>query len=243
MNASKWGVVQSACQGAGASVVHFRSTPLRDLAMITVFGWRSVRTKNVPAEGVTCVSCQTVGSTQLEVRQEYLHIFWVPIFPMRKFVVASCSRCGAHFADRELPPAYQPVATAAAQRASIPIWTFVGLPVVLFAVAAAFHDRFGFGAPAELAGNSAKVKACLEHVAPGQVYELNMGPPSYSPKEVKSLIRITQADSNSVSFEKGLVQKYLDQPLLAEGTGGPFDGKAQKLSRAEFAKKALLDCR
>jgi hypothetical protein len=138
-----------------------------------------------------------------------------------------------------MPATYSSTVAKAKAQATTPVWTFVGLPILLIGIGYSYWGKMGNSA----LDDSAKVQTCLTQLAPKQIYELNMGPPSYSPKEVKKLIRIETMDGNTVSYSSGLMQRHLDQNLIGVQGSEIFDNKIQTVTVDNFKKLPLLNCK
>jgi hypothetical protein len=40
-----------------------------------------------------CPYCDSENSTEVFIYSRYFHIFWIPVFPIRKVAVAKCTEC------------------------------------------------------------------------------------------------------------------------------------------------------
>jgi len=49
-----------------------------------------------------CPHCGAGHTTQLFILQRYAHIFWIPMFPIGKVAVTSCSNCKKVTKQREM---------------------------------------------------------------------------------------------------------------------------------------------
>jgi hypothetical protein len=41
-----------------------------------------------------CPRCEELNTTYIVIYSFYYHIFWIPVFPIRKEPIATCSECG-----------------------------------------------------------------------------------------------------------------------------------------------------
>lgn len=208
-----------------------------------VFGWRFTRTKSIILPELACVKCKTVGKLEIEVFQQYLHLLWIPFFPSGKYASSTCRRCGDNHTNAEVPAEYQEAATQAKAQASTPIWVFAGLPIVLLAFWLAAKDLLFRGSSVSAAKGAVSVEQCLSTLHDNQLFELNLGVPSYQKKAVKTLIKLSKVDRSTLVYLKGLMQRNLETPMLDDASMQHFGPQEIRVSREEFSKLPLLDCR
>lgn len=94
-----------------------------------IYGYRS---KEISRDMLPerCPQCGTPHSVHLMVYQKYAHVFWVPIFPLGKYVVSQCALCDSVLKEKNMPIEWHPVYEEMRSNARTPIWTFTGLAVI-----------------------------------------------------------------------------------------------------------------
>lgn len=199
-----------------------------------VFGTRSVHLKTVPDSSTKCPECAEPGGVLLDVYQEYLHAFFIPMVASGKTVLARCSKCGTTFDKGVVASSFKSSAAKAKASSTTPVWAFVGVPILAAGIAfSVLQDR--------KADEAARPdpSACLAKLSVGQTYELNVGKAAYGDFEVKRLIRVDTVTQADVTYVTGMVERRLDDtsPLPPM-----FDSKSVTRTRDEFGHMKLLGC-
>jgi hypothetical protein len=97
--------------------------------MIILFGSRTGHAKTLRVPGI-CKNCGASDSVELIVYQRFAHIFWVPIFPIRKIYTTECYKCKASLTGDEVQRAYTSFYQEAQKKVGTPFWTFAGVILV-----------------------------------------------------------------------------------------------------------------
>lgn len=104
--------------------------------MLFFFGTGTTRITTVSLPTLTCVHCGTTNSLTSSVFSRYIHLFWIPAFPIGKTSITVCEHCKQTLTAREMPPAYQAPVRAIQEQARIPLTNFALL--MLFGAAIVF---------------------------------------------------------------------------------------------------------
>ncbi len=83
-----------------------------------------------------CPNCNTANSVQMNVFQQYAHIFWIPIFPIRKTGVSVCTNCRQVLKEKQMPASLKLSYQNLKSDTKIPIWHFTGIFLVFLVVIA-----------------------------------------------------------------------------------------------------------
>jgi len=51
-----------------------------------------------------CPYCDEINSTEVFIYSNYFHIFWIPVFPIKKVAIAKCTECNATRSDERFGP-------------------------------------------------------------------------------------------------------------------------------------------
>lgn len=77
--------------------------------------------------GVICVNCGSVGTVEAHIYSKYAHVYWIPVFPIGKWGLTSCSFCKQAFEASEAPASYHEAYLAVKDRAKVPLKHYAGL--------------------------------------------------------------------------------------------------------------------
>jgi hypothetical protein len=101
--------------------------------MIIFFGSRTGHLKTLKVQG-HCKNCKRTDSVELIIYQKFAHIFFVPIFPIKKIYAAQCFQCKNLFTESEVKEWFALTYTNARRRVHSPLWSFTGLAAVFILV-------------------------------------------------------------------------------------------------------------
>ena len=97
--------------------------------MIILFGSRTGHAKTLRVPG-NCKNCGASESVELIVYQRFAHIFWIPIFPIRKIYTTTCYKCKTTLTGDEIQNSYLSFYQEVRKKVGTPLWSFAGLIVV-----------------------------------------------------------------------------------------------------------------
>jgi hypothetical protein len=101
---------------------------------MVVYGWNSKTLKEAPFTGHQCASCGN-ESTHILVIGSYAHIFWIPIFPYRKYLRIVCDNCQLENKPKEVSENVRALAKQLKSKVRFPIYMFSGIGVIALLVA------------------------------------------------------------------------------------------------------------
>src|SRR5215471_11806425 len=108
---------------------------------MVIYGWKG-RVISVGQE-ITDVVCDSCGQKALRsvVVQRYVHVFWIPCFPIGKRVLFECTHCKRTLEAKHGPATLVPVADQARAAAKTPLYHYLGVAAValLFGIAGIEH--------------------------------------------------------------------------------------------------------
>lgn len=99
-----------------------------------IYGWNSKNIKQAPLEGYECASCQQKNSF-IAIFADYVHIFWIPLFPYRKSAIISCAQCQLVTREKGMPSEMKAKMKQLKSAVSIPKYLFSGLAIIILAIA------------------------------------------------------------------------------------------------------------
>ncbi len=97
---------------------------------MVIFGSGKANLTNEVLPNCICPHCETKGQMQLHLYRSHAHIFWIPIFPMKKKGVAECQHCKKAFEPKQFSEEMEKEYGKIKSDASGPIWQFAGLGVI-----------------------------------------------------------------------------------------------------------------
>ncbi len=132
---------------------------------------------------INCPACQQSGM-DFAVVGSYAHLYWIPMFPLGKSVVAVCPHCSQAWKENEMPADIKQYAKAEKSTSRRPIWFYSGL--ILIAI------FFVFIAISAHKGKQDDI-AFINAPAVGDVYTYKLDEGGYT------LLRVVKVDGNTVS--------------------------------------------
>lgn len=146
------------------------------------YGTKASAIKNGQIINVDCPNCETNSSMIYSVFGKYAHIYWIPLFPIKKITVTECNNCKKTFEYEELPQAIQTKLDREKEKdgAKTPIWMFSGLFIIATLVA------FGIYSSGETEKQEAEY---LKAPKVGDIYRFESNPGFYSTMKVESVLK------------------------------------------------------
>ena len=95
-----------------------------------------------------CSYCGISHHMQMTVLQEYVHVFWIPFFPIMKTGSTVCSHCKQVLKKKEFSNDLNSIYSTLLVNSKIPMWTFSGLAallslmIVVAAIGKYDHDKY-----------------------------------------------------------------------------------------------------
>lgn len=120
---------------------------------------------------VTCPACNATDSIRMKVVQEYLTVFWIPVFPYGKKPEAICSSCNSGFTLNRMPEDMKYEYKRIAVQNKTPIWTFSGIGIILLLILVAVTININA---------SAQHKEYIQTPKVNDIYEYKIAPGRYS---------------------------------------------------------------
>jgi hypothetical protein len=94
-----------------------------------IYGWRLVQTAKEDIADY-CSSCGKPNSLSIHILHRYIHLFWIPLFPIGRIIKSHCSQCGLSLEKKEMPDALKLSCSNIKHKRKIPIWMFSGVFIV-----------------------------------------------------------------------------------------------------------------
>lgn len=162
------------------------------------YGTKASTIKNGQIINVDCPNCETNSSMIYSVFGKYAHIYWIPLFPIKKITVTECNNCKKTFEYKELPQAVQTKLDREKEKdgTKTPIWMFSGLFIIATLVA------FGIYSSGETEKKEAEY---LKAPKVGDIYRFESNPGFYSTMKVESVLKdslhvfINKVETNKTS--------------------------------------------
>ena len=100
-----------------------------------IFGTRASNIGDFDIPNSHCGYCQNGDIQRVSVFGSYLHIFWIPVFPLGRKAVAECTNCQRTIEQKEFYPELKKQYQENKKKAKRPFWHWLGLAVVGLAIA------------------------------------------------------------------------------------------------------------
>lgn len=126
-----------------------------------IYGMRSSHLESFDAS-ITCVSCGQRDKTVVSVFGRYVHIFWIPLFPIGKTAVTYCEHCQASFENKDFSPHLKADIKTMKSGTKAPVWHYSGLGLLTMLAG------YGFYADGQTKEANARY---LADPKPGDTYE------------------------------------------------------------------------
>lgn len=107
-----------------------------------IFGSKTSNIGNFEILDSTCDYCNHVGTQRLYVFGNYAHIFWMPVFPLGKDVIAECSHCKRTIEQKDFSPELKQMYSDIKTSIKRPQWHWFGLGLMGFFIALVFLIGF-----------------------------------------------------------------------------------------------------
>lgn len=95
-----------------------------------IYGHRASKIGNFAVKNTRCQFCESMDSQTVSVFGRYVHVMWIPIFPIGKAVVSECDSCKRTIKKKEFSPALQEQYALSKDSISTPKWHFLGLGII-----------------------------------------------------------------------------------------------------------------
>ena len=92
-----------------------------------IYGTRGTRTASETVME-KCPNCGHFGY-DIHVFQKYVHIFWIPFFPINRTGAAHCTSCGHAWEKKQMPESMKAAYQNVRVQAKRPLWTFTGVAI------------------------------------------------------------------------------------------------------------------
>ncbi|RKF03029.1 zinc ribbon family protein [Tenacibaculum lutimaris] len=97
---------------------------------MVIFGWREAKINIQPVHNHSCSYCNTPEHLFIQVNRLYVHIFWIPVFPLFKKTYSICGHCKLEMSKSQMPPDLQKKAKDFKKTSKTPWWMFLGLIII-----------------------------------------------------------------------------------------------------------------
>jgi zinc-ribbon family len=198
--------------------------------MITIFGDKSFTGKKEKVQNVNCINCNS-NNIEITCYHSYYHIFFVPVFPNKKIIVAQCSNCGD---IQSLEPKENKSIEDFSKRNANPLWMWIGLPVYLsFFAWIAFTKLYPTA--------EKKVQECFSNIQPTEVFEIK------SKEGKKQLLKIKYIDrkNNTLMYVLGQSQYNINESIntASKNIEQEFkNGQEIEVTESNFKQLPIINC-
>lgn len=98
-----------------------------------IYGWNTKSLRQALLENFECPSCKEKNSVLL-IRAQYIHIFWIPLFPYRKTTDIVCPSYGFVLRKKEVGSDKKALVKQLKSAVPTPKYLFIGLLLIVLGV-------------------------------------------------------------------------------------------------------------
>jgi hypothetical protein len=102
------------------------------------YGSKSANIKNDRVSNIECQNCGNNVSMNYNIFQRYVHIYWIPLFPVQKITILECNSCKATFDLNDLTSINKQKIERSNGKTPTPFWMFSGTFIIAVIVIAIF---------------------------------------------------------------------------------------------------------
>jgi len=183
-----------------------------------IYGTRATPLKSLQLTNEVCANCNTKGSIVLSVFSKYVHIFWIPTFPIGRTGVSTCTNCQQTLVKKDMSMLLKLDYEQAVAQTRVPVWTWTGLGLIALLIIGG------------ISSNNLDKANYIRYVnapAVGDIYQYMAAEKSYTLLKVISV----SADSVTVQFNDYETDSKFDAYKLKEK---PFGDFAASFSKADI---------
>jgi len=152
-----------------------------------IFGWRSTHIKTDQLNNTTCPNCNKKGGIICSIYGRYIHIFWIPLFPIGKKGATQCSKCNRSISPREMTEDFKRDYKNFKSEARRPIWHLLG--IIIITIIVAFFTFL-------ITTNTNREVEYIANPVVGDVYRCNTDVKKYT------TLKVTDVKEDSIYFLK-----------------------------------------
>jgi hypothetical protein len=186
-----------------------------------VYGTNGAHVRNTPLPGMSCPNCATPEALQLSLFSRYVHIYWVPLLPYSKPVLAQCSHCQRAWETKELPAELQESVRGFKKETRAPLWHWSGLALIAVFIAWA------------AVASSQDARANADYLAApraGDIYTVR----DQDNQSNYSLLKVVSAKGNAVELVANEYQVNNSHPIDDLNSPGKYSKESFSMTQFEL---------
>ena len=152
-----------------------------------IYGTRASHVKTTQLSTETCQHCSTQGAVIMSTYARYVHVFWIPFFPIGRFSVSECQHCKQVLEEKQMPAQIRAHHERNIAESRLPLWQFAGLALLFVGIA--------FGVYASGVDKEEQARF-LQTPQTGDIFEIKTKAGAYTTFKVSDVI----GDTVTVSF-------------------------------------------
>ncbi|MEO5776012.1 MAG: zinc-ribbon domain-containing protein [Flavobacterium sp.] len=151
------------------------------------YGVKSKSLKKGMLTSIHCDYCDEDSEMEYNFLQKYFHLYWIPLFPLKKKTEVSCENCGHLFQNKEITKDITQKLNRVKDRypTRTPVWAFSGIIILVLFFTWAFWQS---GRHEVVEGDY------IKNPKKGDIYFLNFTPGNYT------TLRIDKVDKTNVYY-------------------------------------------
>lgn len=192
--------------------------------------WKLVLSETLHSE--KCPSCNTLGSTDVQVYTKYAHVFWIPFCPLPKEILTICGHCKKVQTAKEMPAHIKEQALEIKKQVKMPFYYWVGAAALTLLVFSVFTS---------ISEDNKKTASYAANPQIGDVYQVKLSSNSYTLFKVSSIQNDTvffSINQYEVNKSSGLDKAELVNPASFLPIDSPITKKeiTNKIEKGDILK-------
>ncbi|HEY1196170.1 zinc-ribbon domain-containing protein [Flavobacterium sp.] len=176
------------------------------------YGTKPTNIKNDRILNINCPNCNSNTSMKYSVFESYAHVYWIPLFPVKRLTFLECDSCKKTFEDKELATIDFQKLSSINKKIKSPFWMFSGLMIIGFIMLMVYYNSI------QTSNNS---KNFIQNPKIGDVYLIDDSNGFYSTLKLNKISKDSltllvnnmaiddKTETDKIDLEKNYVQKQV----------------------------------
>lgn len=186
---------------------------------MVIYGTSRPKIKTAKSATGICPNCKSQFTLSYTIYRKHVHLFWIPIFPLKKKGLSECSNCKNILNEKEMPESLKAELNEIKADAKGPIWQFAGLLLILL-LSIWIYQNDG--------EKTAENLSFIQNPQVGDVYKYKVRRGAYSTMKVVSV----SSDSVFILFNEYESNKVMGIPKIEKSKN--YSDEVFGMSRASL---------
>lgn len=146
--------------------------------MMIIQGVKKVHLNTQQCSMSFCPNCNKQGFIHMSLFRRHFHLFWIPMFPLKKRGFSHCSNCDTTLREKDMPEQIKRSFLQFKKDTKAPLWQFAGLGLVTIIL---------FWGSSVINRNQNKELSYLNNPKTGDVYHYRIAENAYSTFKIEAV--------------------------------------------------------